>query len=166
MLPKGSLQQHITHSDIKQLGAEPGHSKWQMQLSQITEVLQRSVGCHWSREWALWHENTSCCSAHNVIPSAVGDDCTGNNQSCLIFPVFHLSWLSRSWKTALSLEEATAWIFLLSHCGRWCLSSLPQTVVLFKDHCLSTPCIHFLIFWHSLLLIIMSSHVSWSLWAY
>ena len=55
---------------------------------------------------------------------------------------------SRYWKTAFAPEKTIPWIFPWSHCSRWHLSCLLQTVIPFKDHCLSKPHIIFLIFWH------------------
>lgn len=62
------------------------HRKWKIQFTAISEVPQRSFGCYSNWEQALWHENTSCCNLHNVIPSDVGDEQPGKNQIVNSFP--------------------------------------------------------------------------------
>ena len=105
------------------------------------------------RKWvhAWWCENNSYNNRHSSSAPVIQETTNypAKSQTADSFSQRSTSaGCSRYWKTTFAPEKIIPWIFPWSHCGRWHLSCLLQTVVPFKDHCLSKPHIIFLIFWH------------------
>lgn len=131
-------------------GRQQVHNKWRVWLSQILRFCTDLQVLH--KVWAclvVWNNsyNNRHSSSAPVIQEITNHP--AKNQTVDSFSRRSTSaGCSGYWKTAFAPEKTIPWIFPWSHCGRWHLSCLLQTVVPFKDHCLSKPHIIFLIFWH------------------